>query len=83
MTVNGTNVLTLSYLARTNDPFLSIIPESGVDLTNWSSNGVSVGILGSPNFGGIPLQQRSATVPANPSGSVFLRLRAFYNTNSP
>jgi hypothetical protein len=35
------NKLSLTAVVRTNDPSLSIVGEAGVDLSIWSSSGVS------------------------------------------
>jgi hypothetical protein len=42
VTVLDGNKLSLTAVVRTNDPSLSIVGEAGVDLSIWSSSGVSV-----------------------------------------
>ena len=38
----ASNKLSLTAVVRTNDPVLSIVGEAGMNLTSWTSNGVSV-----------------------------------------
>jgi hypothetical protein len=70
------NRLVLNYQVRTNDPKVTVQPESVTDLaaTNWTSSGITVSTLGSTNVGGETLARRSASVPMDGS-RVFLRLR--------
>jgi hypothetical protein len=42
VTVLDNNKLTLTAVIRTNDPSLNVVGEAGANLTNWSTNGVSV-----------------------------------------
>jgi hypothetical protein len=76
ITVLDGNKLTLTAVVRTNDPDLSIVGEAGVDLTSWSSSGVSV--APSANQASVPegCQRRIYSVDrANSPSRQFLRLK--------
>ena len=69
--------LVLNYQVRANDPSVGVIPESSTDLVNlssWSSTGVTVTNLGYVTIGGEVLEKRSASVPID-ERKKFLRLR--------
>ncbi len=42
VTVLDSSKLSLTAVVRTNDPSLSVVGEAGVDLSSWSSIGVSM-----------------------------------------
>jgi hypothetical protein len=76
ITVLDGNKLTLTAVVRTNDPDISIVGEAGVDLTSWSSSGVSVVV--SANQASVPegCQRRIYSVDQSQSPSrQFLRLK--------
>jgi hypothetical protein len=76
VTVLDSNKLLMTAVVRTNDPSLSVIGEVGVDLSNWSSSGVSM--VPSVSQVGVPegYERRIYSVDrANSPSSQFLRLR--------
>jgi len=76
VTVLDSNKLTLTAVVRTNDPSLSVVGEAGVDLSNWSTNGVSK--TNSTNQTSVPdgCERRIYSVDRTNSPSrQFLRLR--------
>ena len=70
------NQLVLNYQVRTNDPQVTVMPETSGDLiaTNWNGAGITISNLGTTNVGGEMLERRSASVPMSGTRG-FLRLR--------
>jgi acetyl esterase/lipase len=76
------NELSLTYLARTDDTSLSILPEVSTDLVSssgWSSSGIAVTSLGTVDINGITFERRKATVTAGSSGAKFMRVKIILN----
>jgi alpha-tubulin suppressor-like RCC1 family protein len=76
VTVLDSNKLLMTAVVRTNDPSLSVIGEVGVDLSNWSSSGVSM--VPSVSQVGVPegYERRIYSVDrANSPSSQFLRVK--------
>jgi len=75
VTVLDSSKLSLTAVVRTNDPSLSVVGEVGIDLSSWSSIGVSVEPAASQV--GVPegCQRRIYSVDrANSPSRQFLRL---------
>ena len=78
----GNNELSLTYVARTNDTNLSILPERTTDLSSsngWTNGGITVSNLGTTNIGGTDFERRKAVVPATNPVRQFLRLKVRSN----
>ena len=78
----GNNELSLTYVARTNDTNLSILPERTTDLSSsngWTNGGITVSNLGTTNIGGTDFERRKAVIPATSSDRQFLRLKVRSN----
>ena len=76
VTVLDSSKLTLTAVVRTDDLSMSVVGEAGVDLSSWSSSGVSM--APSVNQDGVPdgCQRRIYSVDrANSPSRQFLRLR--------
>ncbi len=75
VTVLDSSKLSLTAVVRTNDPSLSVVGEAGVDLSSWSSIGVSMVL--STNQNNVPsgCERRIYSVDrANSPSGQFLRL---------
>lgn len=73
------NELSLSYLARTNDTNLTVLPERTTDLTGnsgWTQSGITVSNLGTTNIGGTDFERRKASLDITNNTRQFLRLKA-------
>jgi hypothetical protein len=76
VTVLDNSKLTLTAVVRTNDLSLNVVGEAGVDLSNWSTNGVSVSASTNTNGVGEGYERRIYSVDRASSPSrQFLRLR--------
>jgi hypothetical protein len=81
------NELSLTYLARTDDTSLSILPEVNTDLTSnsgWVSSatpnsGITVTSLGTVDINGTTFERRRATVAVDGSGAKFMRVKIILN----
>ena len=81
------NELSLTYLARTDDTSLSILPEVSTDLASnsgWVSSasrnsGITVVTLGTVDINGTTFERRKATIAVNGSGAKFLRIKIILN----
>jgi hypothetical protein len=81
------NELSLTYLARTDDTSLSILPEVNTDLTSnsgWVSSatpnsGITVTNLGTVDISGTTFERRKATVGVDSSGAKFMRIKTILN----
>ena len=76
------NELSLTYLARTNDTNLSILPERTTDLSSansWTNGGITVSNLGTTNIGGTDFERRKAALSTTNSVRQFLRLKVKSN----
>ncbi|MFA9196814.1 MAG: immunoglobulin domain-containing protein [Aliarcobacter sp.] len=81
------NELSLTYLARTDDTSLSILPEVGTDLASnsgWVSSaslnsGITVVTLGTVDINGTTFERRKATIAVNGSDAKFLRIKIILN----
>jgi hypothetical protein len=81
------NELSLTYLARTDDTSLSILPEVNTDLTSnsgWVSSatpnsGITVTNLGTVDISGTTFERRKATVGVDSSGAKFMRIKTTLN----
>ena len=68
--------LSLTAIIRTNDLSLRVLGEAGVDLSSWSTNGVSVSASTNTNGVGEGYERRIYSVDRTNSPSrQFLRLR--------
>ena len=70
------NRLVLNYQVRTNDPNVTVVPESSTDLASgsWATTNVTISNLGPVTVGGEVLEKRSASVLMDDTKK-FLRLR--------
>jgi len=81
------NELSLTYLARTDDTSLSVLPEVSMDLTSnsvWISStnpnsGITVTILGTVDINGTTFERRRATVAIDSTGAKFMRIKTTLN----
>ena len=81
------NELSLTYLARTDDTSLSILPAVSTDLASnsgWASSaslnsGITVVTLGTMDINGTTFERRKATIAVNGSGAKFLRIKIILN----
>ena len=81
------NELSLTYLARVDDPTLSILPEVSTDLSAngvWVNSaspdsGISVATLGTVDISGTTFERRKASVPISSAGPKFLRIKTTLN----
>jgi acetyl esterase/lipase len=81
------NELSLTYLARTDDTSLSILPEVSMDLTSnsvWISStnpnsGITVTILGTVDINGTTFERRRATVAIDSTSAKFMRIKTTLN----
>jgi hypothetical protein len=81
------NELSLTYLARTDDTSLSILPEVSTDLASnsgWVSSaipksGITVETLGTVDINGTTFERRKATVAIDSSGAKFMRIKIILN----
>ncbi|NDD82329.1 MAG: hypothetical protein EBZ53_07200, partial [Verrucomicrobia bacterium] len=76
------NELSLTYVARTNDTNLSILPERTTDLSStnsWTNTGITVSSLGTTNIGGTDFERRKAALSTTNSVRQFLRLKVKSN----
>ena len=81
------NELSLTYLARTDDTSLSVLPEVSMDLTSnsvWISStnpksGITVTILGTVDINGTTFERRRATVAIDSTGAKFMRIKTILN----
>ncbi|NCY22775.1 hypothetical protein EBX31_12575 [bacterium] len=71
------NELSLTYLARTDDSSLSILPEVNTDLSSnngWVRNGITVTSLGTVDISGATFERRKATISVTGSTAKFMRI---------
>lgn len=81
------NELSLTYLARTDDESLSILPEVNTDLVSggsWvssanSNSGITVTSLGMVDINGTPFERRKATISVTSSSKKFVRIAVTLN----
>ena len=76
------NELSLTYLARTDDSNLSILPEVNTDLSSnsgWVRNGITVTSLGTVDINGTTFERRKATISLASSGAKFMRITITLN----
>ena len=77
------NELSLTYLARTDDTSLSILPEVSTDLASNSgwvnsaslNSGITIVALGTIDINGTTFERKKATIAVNGSDAKFLRIK--------
>ncbi|MBJ7258526.1 MAG: immunoglobulin domain-containing protein [Chthoniobacterales bacterium] len=72
----GSNQLAISYLARTNDPSLSYVPQATASLdAAWAANGIVTSVLGTTNVGSTVFEMRRSSFAITNETKRFLRLK--------